>query len=152
LWREVSRQFLFAKKETKKMNAVKKILDILAWIVTILLQVATGQVAGTLALAIGRGQMPASLFLLGLGIGVGVFLIGALAILARRAIRPKKFLSRLGLTLAGVLIPIAILAAVGSSQGFDSEILNGGLGLLLTLLACILGTLGFYIPGWIKGK
>ncbi len=134
------------------MNAVKKILSVLGWIIAIMFQIAFGQIAGTFALAIGRGKMPESMIFLGMGIAVGVYLIGALAILLRRAIRPKKYLFRLGLTCVGVLIPIAILVAVGLSQGFDSEILNGGLGLLLTLLACILGVVGFYLPGWIKRK
>lgn len=134
------------------MNAVKKILSVLGWILTIMFQIAFGQIAGTFALAIGQGKMPESMIFLGIGIAAGVYLIGALAILLRRAIRPKKYLARLGLTCVGVLIPIAILVAVGLSQGFDSEIINGGLGLLLTLLASILGMLGFYIPGWVKRK
>ncbi|MEW6093532.1 MAG: hypothetical protein AB1531_06155 [Chloroflexota bacterium] len=134
------------------MSAVKKIFSVLGWIITIVLQIAFGQVAGTFALAIGQGRMPESMIFLGMGIAVGVYIIGALAILLRRAIRPKKYLARLGFTCVGVLIPIAILVAVGLSQGFDSEILNGGLGLLLTLLACILGVVGFYLPGWVKRR
>ncbi len=51
-----------------------------------------------------------------------------------------------------VLIPIAILVAVGLKEGFDSEVINGGLGLILTVLANLVGTIGFYIPGWCKGK
>ncbi len=134
------------------MSAFMKFLSVLGWIITIVLQIAFGQIAGTFALAIGRGEMPESMIFLGIGIAVGVYLIGALAILLRRAIRPKKYLARLGLTCVGVFIPIAILVAVGLSQGFDSEIINGGLGLLLTLLASVLGMLGFYIPGWVKRK
>ena len=134
------------------MSTGKKILSVLGWIITVILQVAFGQIAGTIALAIGRGKMPESMIFLGIGIAVGVFLIGALAILLRRAIQPKKYLSRLGFTVLGVLIPLAILVAIGLSQGFDSEIINGGLGLLLTLLASILGMIGFYVPGWIKRK
>lgn len=135
-----------------KMNSVRKILNVLVWIITVVLQVALGQVAGTIALAIGQGKMPESMFLLWIGIAVGVFLIGALAILLRRAIQPKKYLSRLGFTSLGVLIPVAILSVIGLSLGFNSEIINGGLGLLLTLLASVLGMIGFFLPGWIKRK
>ncbi len=134
------------------MNSIKKVLNVLVWIITILLQIAMGQIAGTIALAIGQGKMPESMFLLWIGIALGVFLIGALAILLRRAIQPKKYLSRLGFTSLGVLIPVAILLVIGLSQGFDSEIINGGLGLLLTLLASVLGMLGFFLPGWKKRK
>ena len=134
------------------MSAIKKILNVLAWIITIVFQIALGQIAGTIAIAIVQGKMPESMILLWVGITVGVFLIGALAILLRRTIRPKKYLFRLGLTGLGVLIPVAILIAVGLNQGFDSEIISGGLGLILTLLASILGMIGFYIPGWIKSK
>ncbi len=134
------------------MSTGKKILSVLGWIITVILQVAFGQIAGTIALAIGRGEMPESMIFLGIGIAVGIFLIGALAILLRRAIQPKKYLSRLGFTVLGVLIPLTILVAIGLSQGFDSEIINGGLGLLLTLLASVLGMIGFYVPGWVKRK
>jgi len=134
------------------VNIIKKILNVLAWIITFALQIALGQITGTVALAIGRGKMPGSMILLWIGITIGVFLIGALAILLRRSIRPKKYLFRLGMTGLGALIPIAILIFIGLSQGFDSEIINGGLGLILTLFACILGMICFYIPGWIKNK
>ncbi|MBI4731996.1 MAG: hypothetical protein HY781_07700 [Chloroflexi bacterium] len=76
------------------MSTVKKILSVLGWIITIVLQIAFGQIAGTFALAIGRGKMPESMIFLGIGIAVGVYLIGALAILLRRLIRPKKYLAR----------------------------------------------------------
>ncbi len=134
------------------MSTGKKILSVLGWIITVILQAAFGQIAGTIALAMGGGKMPESMIFLGIGIAGGVFLIGALAILLRRAIQPKKYLSRLGFTVLGVLIPLAILVTIGLSQGFDSEIINGGLGLLLTLLASLLGMIGFYFPGWVKRK
>lgn len=134
------------------MSAVKKIFNVLSWIITILFQVASGQIAGRIAITIGQGKVLESIIFLWIGIAVGVFLIGALAILLRRSIYPKKYLSRLGLTSLGVLIPIAILVAVGLSQGFYSEIFNNGLGLMLKRLAYIFGMIGFYIPGWIKSK
>ena len=134
------------------MNTLKKIFSILGWIITIVLQIALGQIGGTLAIAIGQGKMQESMILLWVGITAGVFLIGALAILLRHAIHPKKYIFRLGLTCLGALIPITVLLIFGLNQGFDSEIISGGLGLILTLFASILGLIGFYIPGWIKSK
>ncbi|MBI2845760.1 MAG: hypothetical protein HYX86_04350 [Chloroflexi bacterium] len=70
----------------------------------------------------------------------------------RQAIRSKKFLARLGFPALGALLPLAVLLAIGVSQGFDSEILNAGLGLILSVLATVLGLIVFYVPGWIGSK
>ncbi|MFH2039072.1 MAG: hypothetical protein ABIJ65_06520 [Chloroflexota bacterium] len=78
--------------------------------------------------------------------------LGALAIAMRKSIQPKKYLARLIFAFAGMLVPIAVLIAVGTSQGYDSELINGGLGMLMTVLAVILAIVGFYLPGWFKKK
>lgn len=131
---------------------MKKLLSVLGWIVTILLQGVIGYLAGVVGLGIGRGAMPVSIIFMWLAITLGLFLVGALALLLRRAMRPKRYLARLGVAALGVMIPLAIMVAVGLSQGFDSEALSGGLGLLLPLLATILGLVGFYVPGWVGSR
>jgi F0F1-type ATP synthase membrane subunit a len=47
---------------------MSKLLSALGWIVTIPLQVIIGQIAGTLGLGIGRGEMLVSTIFMGLGI------------------------------------------------------------------------------------
>ncbi len=132
------------------MNTLKKILNFFAWLITLLLQAALGMVAGTVGVGIGQGKMPDSLLITGLGIVIGVFLVGALAIAVRKSIQPKKYLPRLVYAFIGMLVPMAALVAVGTSQGYDSELIDGGLGLLMTVLAVLLAIIGFYLPGWFK--
>jgi len=134
------------------MNTLKKILNFFAWLLTLLLQAALGMVAGTFGVGMGQGRMPISLVYTGLGIFIAVFLLGALAIAMRKSIQPKKYLARLIFAFAGMLIPIAVLISVGTSQGYDSELINGSLGLLMTVLAILLAIVGFYLPGWCKKK
>lgn len=131
---------------------MKKLLSVLGWVVTIPLQGVVGYLAGVAGLGVGRGAMPVSIIFMWLAITLGLFLVGALALLLRRAMQPKRYLARLGVAALGVLIPLAIMVAVGLSQGFDSEALSGGLGLLLPLLAAVLGLVGFYIPGWMRSR
>jgi hypothetical protein len=134
------------------MSAGGKFLSGLGWLITIPLQVIIGYLAGVFALGIARGALPVGILYIWLGITLGIFLMGALVLLVRRAIRPKKYLARLGFTLLGAAIPLAILWALGTSQGFDSQAIQGGLGLLLPILAAILGLVGFYVTGWFGRK
>ncbi|MFH2039078.1 MAG: hypothetical protein ABIJ65_06550 [Chloroflexota bacterium] len=134
------------------MNTLKKILNFFAWLLTLLLQAALGMVAATFSVAVGQGRMPISLVYTGLGILLGVYLLGALAIAMRKSIQPKKYLPRLVFAFVGMLGPILVLYLVGNSQGYDSEIISGGLGLLMTGLAVLLAIVGFHLPGWFRKK
>jgi hypothetical protein len=134
------------------MKVVLKIFNVIAWLFTLVFQVAFGQAGGTLGAGMGQGKMPISLVYLWLMMTVGVYIVGLVAVLLRPRIHPKRLLSRLLWTCVGTAVPIAILVAVGASQGYDSQTISGGLGLILTVLATLLGILGFYIPGWKKRK
>ena len=134
------------------MNSFKKILSFFFGLITILLQGAAGMLAGTLAVGMTQGQMPLSLLFTGVGIWIGVFLVGAVALALRRKVRPRKYLLRLLVSLAGVVIPIAILIFFGAAKGYDNPTISDGLGLQMTILAAVLGILGFYAPGWFGRK
>ena len=134
------------------MNVFRKILRFFVSLITILMQGALGMIAGTLAVSMSNGQMPLALIYTGIGIWAGVFLLGAIVLALRKNVRPRKFLSRLLLSLVGAAIPIAILSYFGASEGYDSPRITGGLGLEMTLLAALLSIIGFYAPGWSRRK
>ena len=134
------------------MNSFKKILRFFFGLITILLQGAAGMLAGTLAVGMTQGQMPISLIFTGVGIWMGVFLVGAVALALRRNVKPKKYMLRLLVSLAGAAIPIAILIFFGAAKGYDNPTISDGLGLQMTILAAVLGIIGFYAPGWFGRK
>jgi len=124
---------------------MKKFLSILGWIITIPIQFALGYMAAVIALGAGQGAMPISAIYMWVGTSLGVFAVGAIALLLRRAVQPKRFGARLLGAAVGVLIPYAIMLILGMTQGFDS--MNQGLGLILPILAALLGLIGFYVAG-----
>ena len=124
---------------------MKKFLSILGWIVTIPLQLALGYLAAVIATGAGRGAMPVSVIYMWVGTSLGIFAVGAIALLLRRAVQPKRFGARLLGAAVGALIPYAIMLIIGMTRGFDS--LNQGLGLILPILAALLGLIGFYVAG-----
>jgi hypothetical protein len=128
------------------MGIVKKVLDWLAWIITISLQVITGLIVGEAAFNLGFGKMPISIIQMWLGMTLSIFLIGALAISLRKTIVPKKYLARASFVALGVILPLAILAAIGVALNADNEIINSEPDSVLPILAPIFGMIGFYIP------
>jgi hypothetical protein len=123
-----------------------KILDWLAWVITIPLQVVLAFIVGEFILLLGNREMPISIIQLWLTTTLSIFLIGALAISVRKSITPKKYLIRICFVALGVLLPLAILSIIGVAFNADNEIINSEPGMYLPLLAPILGTIGFYIP------
>lgn len=131
-------------KETRM--DVRKILDTAGWIVTILLQVLLGLFLGFVFSVIGRSTWLLDFMSLWLGDTIGVFAVGAVALLIRRSMQPRIFLPRLGATALAAMLPILILILLVLSAGYESELIQGGLGALLTMLTPVSGVLGFYAP------
>src|SRR5690349_14064551 len=86
------------------MKGIRELLDFVAWILAVLLQIIGGLVGGYLMFAEGYG----SLIYMWFGMTLSIFLVGALAILFRPAITPKSYALRLGLVAAGTSLPLVI--------------------------------------------
>lgn len=86
------------------MKGIKELLNFVAWIFTVLLQIVGGMVGGYLMFAEGYG----SLIYMWFGMTMSIFGIGALAILFRPAITPKNYILRLGLVAAVTAVPLVI--------------------------------------------
>ncbi len=131
------------------MNVAQKILDIIGWIVTLLLQVLLGLFLGFVFSVIGRSTWLLDFISMWLGDTIGVFAIGALALLIRRSTHPRILLMRLGATALGALIPIGILILLVLSLGYESEAIQDRWGAILTMLAVVTALVGFYFPSWL---
>ena len=134
------------------MDIFKKVLSFFVSLIIILLQGALGMIAGTLAVGMTQGQMPASLVYTGVGIWLGVLIVGVPALSLRKKVISKKYLARLLASMLGAAIPTAILIYIGATKGYDSPRISEGLGMQMTLLAAGLSILGFYAPGWFGRK
>ena len=134
------------------MNFLKKLLNFFAWLITSLFQVIVGMVLATLAVGLTQGQMPISLIIAALGLLVGVYAAGAVIIALRKSIQSKRYFLRLVLSFVGVFIPYAYMIYSGSIIGYDNPRFSEGLGLLMTILAALLGVIGFSLPGWFGRK
>ena len=141
------------------MGWSKKIAGMLIWTPAILVQIIVSFIAGQLAFPIGEGKIPASVINMWLGITFSVFLIGTLVLLLRQSANPKKHLPRLGFTALGVSIPLAVISTFGYALNADNEIIGSGLdfftltgagAFVFDLSAPLFGTVGFYIPSWIR--
>lgn len=134
------------------MSTVKRVLSVLGWIITIPVQAVVGYCVGYLAPLFDARQILIAPLIMWLGITISLFLVGGLAILLRRSIRPKRYLARLGLTALGAFIPMAILTAMDPPYGLRFEIVSTHTEFDLLYLAIVLGLVGFYVPGWIRRK
>jgi hypothetical protein len=131
------------------MSVAWKILNIIGWIVTLLLQILLGLFLGFVFSVIGRSTWLLDFISLWLGDTIGVFAVGALALLLRRSTQPKIYLLRLGATALGALMPILILIVLVLTLGYESDVIQGRWGAILTMLAVVTGLAGFYIPSWL---
>src|SRR5688572_28772441 len=129
------------------MDAVRKVLGWLAWIITIFLQVIVAFIVGEGAFNLGSGKMPISIIVMWLGMTSSVFLIGALAISLHKTISPKRYFARISFAALGVFLPLAILSVIGIALNADHEIINDEPAIFLPFLAPIFGVIGFFIPG-----
>lgn len=132
------------------MSTVKRVLSVLGWIITIPVQAVVGYCVGYLAPFFAEEHLLIPPPVMWLGITISLFVVGGLAILLRRSIRPKRYLARLGLTSLGAFIPMAILTAMDPPYGLRFGIVGTHAEFDLLYLAILLGLVGFYVPGWIR--
>lgn len=126
------------------MRTIKTLLDFVAWIVSVLLQIVGGLVGGYIMFAEGYGD----LVYMWLGMTVSIFLLGVLAIFFRRAITPKNYVLRLGLVAVGTSLPLIIfyfspLYFYNADYETPPE---------FPFLATIIGVVCFYILGKLRIK
>ncbi|MFC2063587.1 hypothetical protein ACFLXB_00625 [Chloroflexota bacterium] len=134
------------------MSASKKIFSFFVWLITTLFQIILGMVFGTIAVGMTQGKMPLSLIFSAVGLLVGIYLVGVIAIALNKSIQPKRYSLRLLLCFLGVLVPFAYLIYTGSNIGYDHPRISEGLGLQVTILAALLGIIGFNLPAWFGRK
>ncbi len=147
------------------MGAYKFILRVLAWIVTILLQIAASLLIILLFTIIFAGVDTttrlgwlALLFLIWLGYVIGVNLVGYG--LLRWAWRIARLLpgQRLAGTMIGALIPLLILLPIGFSVPVGDNgsqfynLVTNNWQPVLAQVSLFAGILGYYLPGMLRQK
>ena len=129
------------------MSIVWKILNVIGWILAIM-QPMIGFFGGFIFAVVGYNTWLSYTLSLWVGDAVGIFAAGAIALLLRRSEAPKRFFMRFAATAFGSLIPIGVLIVLSMNLGYDSEVIQGRWGAILTVLAVVTGVIGFYTPSW----
>lgn len=127
------------------MIKIKRLLNVLAWIITLSLQAWLGFMYGFLAFDETYDFVMYDVVLMWVVSTIAIFLVGFVALLFRRSISPKRFPARLGLTAVGVSVPIAIYYFLDVLDPAVSD-------LSILLLTTIMGVGGFYIVGWVVAE
>lgn len=131
------------------MDTGRKILYVTGWIVTIILQALLGFFMGYIFSIVGYNTWLSTILSLWVGDTIGIFIIGAISVAMRPSVQPKNYFMRFSACAFGALLPIAVLIVLSFSKGYDSDIIQGGWGAILTVLSVMTGILGFYIPSWV---
>ena len=122
------------------MKTVKTILNIIAWLVTVIFQITIGFLAGYIFFAEGYGNI----VFMWIGITSSVFLIGLVATVFRRTFTSKKYLLRLGLTALGASFSLIYFYQFDFFYNADYEMY-----VQYPFLAAVGGVIGFYMFGWL---
>jgi hypothetical protein len=131
------------------MENSRKTLNIAIWTATIVLQALFGTFAGFILSGTGYNTWLSYLLSWWVGDTIGIFVVGAISLVMRRSIQPKSYFMRFVACAFGALLPIGVLIVLSYIAGFDSDLIQGSWGAILTLLAVVTGILGFYVPSWI---
>jgi hypothetical protein len=131
------------------MERGKKVLNIAGWAVVVILQALLGTFSGFILSGTGYNTWLSYLLSWWVGDTIGVFIIGAIALALRRSVQSKNYFMRFTACAFGALLPIGVLIMLSYISGFDSDLIQGSWGAMLTVLAVVTGILGFYVPGWI---
>jgi hypothetical protein len=131
------------------METGRKILNVIGWVVTILLQALLGFFVGYIFSVVGYNTWLSTILSLWVGDTIGIFIIGAISLALRHSMQPKSYFMRFSACAFGALIPIGVLILLSITSGYDSDLIQGGWGAILTVLSVATGILGFYVPGWI---
>ena len=135
------------------MNTGMKILNVIGWILTIVLQVLVGFFGGFIFAVSGYNTWLSTILSLWVGGALGIFAVGAIALQLRRSVVHKNHFIRFSATALGALIPVAILIILSYNVDYDSDLIQNRWGAILAMLAVVTGILGFYAPGWfLKGE
>ena len=131
------------------MERGKRILNIAGWTVIILLQALFGFFGGYIFSIVGYNTWLSTILSLWVGDTIGIFVIGAIVLAFRRSVQPKNYFMRFIACAFAALLPIGVLIILSYFAGYDSDLIQGGWGAMLTVLTVVTGILGFYIPNWI---
>lgn len=131
------------------MNNGGKILAVLGWIITIIFQALLGLFMGYIFSIVGYNTWLTTILSLWVGDAIGIFIVGATSLALRPSVQPKNYFMRFSASAFGALLPIAVLIVLSYITGYDSDLIQGGWGAMLTVLSIVTGILGFYIPSWI---
>ncbi len=146
------------------MSTGNRILSIIGWGVTVILQVALGLgLVFILSLLFSgldvstQSGLLLSVVAVWLGFSAGIYFIGWLALKIFRSGSPQKLRARLILTALGTLIPVVVLIVMsltiqpGGESGSASAFVESWQPRFM-FLAQVFGILGFYLPGWTRTK
>lgn len=131
------------------MERGKKILNIAGWTVIIITQALLGFFGGYIFSIVGYNTWLSTILSLWVGDTIGIFIIGAIVLAFRRSVQPKNYFMRFIACAFAALLPIGVLIILSYFAGYDSDLVQGGWGAMLTVLTVVTGILGFYIPNWI---
>ncbi len=121
------------------MKTIKWILNVAAWIIVIFFQIVYGFSVGVFAFTEGYGNI----IFMWVGMTLTVFLIGAVNITLRKAIKPKRYFARLGLTSLGVALISYIYYQYDFHYGWDYFFESW-----VPLFAPLAGLIGFHLVDW----
>ena len=133
----------FMQRKGGSMKTVKKILNIVTWIIAIFFQFVYGVMAALYVFT----DSYANVIAMWAGMTLVVFIIGVVNIIFRKSIIPKKYLSRLGFTGLGTFIFSFVFYQFDFHYGWDYFFES-----FFPLLAPVTGIVGFYLLDLIKRK
>jgi hypothetical protein len=134
------------------MRAAGRIIGIVGWALTLVLQAGAGLIVGFRLVIAFRPPWTGTVLLFGIGAVLGSIGVGSVSILLRRSIVQKRYLARAVAATIAALVPTVALIAVGVRLGSGSAAVEDRWGPLLSVVVIPFSALGFHVPAVVRGR